>query len=116
MYEGDTPSAERRAAALSLDRDLLRELLGQEELRELIDPGALARVEDDLQHRSAMTQATGRDGLHEVLRRVGDLTEAEVAERVFEGIDHAGLLSELERRTARDPAAARRRGAVGGRR
>ena len=39
MYEGDTPSAERRAAALSLDRDLLRELLGQEELRELIDPG-----------------------------------------------------------------------------
>ena len=52
MYEGDTPNAERRAAALSLDRDLLRELLGQEELRELIDPGALARVEDDLQHRS----------------------------------------------------------------
>ncbi len=41
MYEGDTPNAERRAAALSLDRDLLRELLGQEELRELIDPAAL---------------------------------------------------------------------------
>ena len=62
MYEGDTPSAERRAAALSLDRDLLRELLGQEELRELLDPDALARVEDDLQHRSEITQATGRDG------------------------------------------------------
>ena len=41
MYEGDTPNAERRAAALALDRDLLRELLGQEELRELIDPEAL---------------------------------------------------------------------------
>ena len=41
MYEGDTPNAERRAAALSLDRDLLRELLGQEELRDLIDAGAL---------------------------------------------------------------------------
>ena len=52
MYEGDTPNAERRAAALSLDRDLLRELLGQEELRELIDPGALEQVEVDLQHRS----------------------------------------------------------------
>ena len=51
MYEGDTPNAERRAAALSLDRDLLRELLGQEELRELIDPGALERVEEDLQCR-----------------------------------------------------------------
>ncbi len=49
MYEGDTPNAERRAAALSLDRDLLRELLGQEELRDLIDAGALAAVEADLQ-------------------------------------------------------------------
>ena len=49
MYEGDTPNAERRAAALSLDRELLRELLGQEELRELIDAEALAEVEADLQ-------------------------------------------------------------------
>jgi ATP-dependent Lhr-like helicase len=97
MYEGDTPNAERRAAALSLDRDLLRELLGQEELRELIDPGALARVEDDLQHRSEMTRATGRDGLHDVLRHVGDLTREEVSERVLDGIDPDGLLAELAR-------------------
>ncbi len=97
MYEGDTPNAERRAAALSLDRDLLRELLGQEELRELIDPGALARVEDDLQCRSEIARATGRDGLHDVLRRVGDLTLAEVSERVLAGIDVGGLLRGLER-------------------
>ncbi len=97
MYEGDTPSAERRAAALSLDRDLLRELLGQEELRELLDPDALARVEDDLQHRSEITRATGRDGLHDVLRHVGDLSDDEVAARVFEGIDPAPLLAELQR-------------------
>jgi ATP-dependent Lhr-like helicase len=97
MYEGDTPNAERRAAALSLDRDLLRELLGQEELRELIDPGALRRVEDDLQCRSELTRATGRDGLHDVLRRVGDLTAGELAERVLDGIDARGLLRELER-------------------
>ena len=57
MYEGDTPNAERRAAALSLDRELLRELLGQEELRELIDPGALAAVEADLQRLSERTRA-----------------------------------------------------------
>ena len=57
MYEGDTPNAERRAAALSLDRDLLRELLGQEELRDLIDPAALAEVEADLQRLSERTQA-----------------------------------------------------------
>ncbi len=97
MYEGDTPTAERRAAALSLDRDLLRELLGQEELRELLDPGALARVEGDLQHRSEITRATGRDALHDVLRHVGDLNAQEAAERVFEGIDAGALLAELER-------------------
>jgi ATP-dependent helicase Lhr and Lhr-like helicase len=103
MYEGDTPSAERRAAALSLDRDLLRELLGQEELRDLIDPAALAQVEDDLQHRSERTRAANRDALHDVLRRVGDLTDAEVAERVLEGTDPAGMLERLrdERRAVR---------------
>jgi ATP-dependent Lhr-like helicase len=97
MYEGDTPTAERRAAALSLDRDLLRELLGQDELRELIDPRALARVEDDLQHRSEVMRATGRDGLHDLLRRVGDLTDDEVRQRVLDGIDARALLSELQR-------------------
>jgi ATP-dependent helicase Lhr and Lhr-like helicase len=103
MYEGDTPNAERRAAALALDRDLLRELLGSDELRELIDPGALARVQDDLQGRSPLTRATGRDELHQLLRRVGDLTGEEVAQRALEGIDAGGLLQELvrERRAIR---------------
>src|SRR5690606_25184291 len=49
MYEGDAPLAERRAAALALDRDLLRELLGAEELRELLDPEVLADLELELQ-------------------------------------------------------------------
>ncbi|HEY4278156.1 MAG TPA: DEAD/DEAH box helicase [Conexibacter sp.] len=95
MYEGDTPNAERRAAALSLDRDLLRELLGQEELRDLIDADALEQVEDDLQQRSQRTRATSRDELHDVLRRVGDLTAAEAGQRVVEGIDAAALLEQL---------------------
>jgi ATP-dependent helicase Lhr and Lhr-like helicase len=97
MYEGDTPSAERRAAALSLDRDLLRELLGQEELRELIDPAALAQLEDDLQHRSERTQATSADALCDVLRAVGDLRPEELRERVIEGVDVDTLLATLER-------------------
>jgi ATP-dependent helicase Lhr and Lhr-like helicase len=97
MYEGDTPSAERRAAALSLDRELLRELLGSEELRELIDPGALARLEDDLQRRSQLTRATDRDGLHDVLRQVGDLSADEIAQRVFDGVDAPALLAALQR-------------------
>ncbi|HEX4837037.1 MAG TPA: hypothetical protein VFV03_00725, partial [Solirubrobacteraceae bacterium] len=97
MYEGDTPSAERRAAALSLDRDLLRELIGQEELRELIDPGALAQVEDDLQHRSRRMQATSRDALCDVLRRVGDLRAEELGERVLDGLDAGAMLDGLQR-------------------
>jgi ATP-dependent Lhr-like helicase len=97
MYEGDAPSAERRAAALALDRDLLRELLGQEELRELLDPGALERLEDDLQRRSEHTRAATRDELHDTLRLVGELTEGEIAERLHPGIDAGALLDALER-------------------
>ena len=115
MYEGDTPSAERRAVALSLDRELLRELLGQEELRELIDPGALARLEDDLQRRSELTRATDRDGLHDVLRQVGDLSADEIAERVFDGRGHGpALLAGPAARAPRDPPARGRRGALRG--
>jgi ATP-dependent Lhr-like helicase len=84
MYEGDTPNAERRAAALALDRELPRELLGQEELRELIDPGALEQVEADLQRTSERTRADSVDALHDVLRRVGDLTLDEVKQRTVE--------------------------------
>ncbi|MBA2295668.1 MAG: DEAD/DEAH box helicase, partial [Actinobacteria bacterium] len=73
MYEDDTPAAERRAQALSLDRELLRELLGQDELRDLLDPGALADVEASL--RSVPRNA---DDLHDLLRRVGDLRPDEV--------------------------------------
>ena len=78
MYEGDAPLAERRAAALALDRDLLADLLGAEELRELLDPGVLADVELDVQHLSDGRRARTADELHDVLRRVGDLTATEV--------------------------------------
>ncbi len=96
MYEGDTPNAERRAAALSLDRDLLRELLGQEELRDLIDQEALAEVEADLQRTSDRTRAANSDGLHDVLRAVGDLTAAEAQARSLEAVSATRMLAELE--------------------
>ncbi len=96
MYEGDTPSAERRAAALALDRDLLRELLGQEELRELIDPEALEEVEAQLQHRTEAGRAGDRDALQQVLRNLGDLTAEECSERVAEGYSAASMLEKLE--------------------
>ena len=97
MYEGDTPNAERRAAALSLDRDLLRELLGQEELRELIDPGALEEVEADLQRTSERTRAANADGLHDVLRALGDLTVEETQARCLPVVAAARILAELEK-------------------
>jgi len=102
MYEGDTPNAERRAAALALDRDLLRELLGQEELRELIDPEALEEVEAQLQHCTEAGRAGDRDALQQVLRHLGDLTAAECEERVAEGYSAASMLEKLvaERRAA----------------
>ena len=81
MYDGDAPLAERRAGALTLDRDLLRELLGQEELRELLDPEALADLELNLQSLTDERKATTADQLHDLLRRLGDLSADEIAAR-----------------------------------
>ena len=81
LYEGDAPLAERRAQALSLDRELLAELLGADELRELIDPAALASVEAELQHLDERRHARSVDEASDLLRRLGDLTPAELGAR-----------------------------------
>jgi ATP-dependent Lhr-like helicase len=81
MYEGDAPLAERRAAALSLDRDLLRELLGAEELRDLLDPVAIDDLELELQWLAPERGARNVDGLHDLLRTIGDLTPSEIVAR-----------------------------------
>ena len=81
MYEGDAPLAERRAAALSLDRDLLRELLGTDELRELLDPRALDEVELELQRLAAGRHARHADGVHDLLRDLGPLGHDEIRAR-----------------------------------
>jgi len=82
MYEGDAPLAERRAAALALDRDLLDDLLGSEELRELLDGDVLVDVELELQHLADSRRARTSDEVHDVLRRVGDLTLTELSLRI----------------------------------
>jgi ATP-dependent Lhr-like helicase len=98
MYEGDAPLAERRAAALALDRDLLRELLGAEELRELLDPGVLADLELELQCLADGRRARDADELHDVLRKVGDLSLVELDLRAEgDGVAWAGVLT-TERR------------------
>ena len=85
MYEGDAPLAERRAQALALDRDLLRELLGQEELRELLDPAALEETELERQALVEERMAGSVDQVADLLRRLGDLSTEEVAARTRGG-------------------------------
>lgn len=81
LYEGDSPLAERRAAALSLDSRLLAELLGQAELRELLDAEVLAELERELQWRTEDRRVKDAEGVADVLRLLGPLTDAELAER-----------------------------------
>ena len=83
MYEGDSPLAERRAAALSLDSVLLAELLGRVELRELLDPQVIATTARQLQHLSADRAARDAEGVADLLRLLGPLTEHEIAERCY---------------------------------
>ncbi len=81
MYEGDSPLAERRAAALSLDTTLLAELMGRVELRELLDTDVVAGTERQLQHLSPERAARDAEGVADLLRVLGPLTEEEIAAR-----------------------------------
>jgi ATP-dependent helicase Lhr and Lhr-like helicase len=81
IYEGDSPLAERRAAALSLDAALLAELLGRVELRELLDPTIVTATGRQLQHLSADRAARDAEAVADLLRLLGPLTTAEITAR-----------------------------------
>jgi ATP-dependent Lhr-like helicase len=91
LYEGDAPLAERRAQALTLDRELLAELLGTEELRELLDPAAIATLELELQGLGEGRRPRDADEAADLLRRLGDLSRPEAEAR---GVP-AGWLADL---------------------
>jgi ATP-dependent Lhr-like helicase len=95
LYQGDVPSAERRVQALSLDRAMLRDLLGETDLRQLLDPEVVATTAAELQGSAPGYHAKSADGLHDLLRRVGDLELDELRARC-EG-DPGPWLSELAR-------------------
>ena len=82
IYDGDAPLAERRAQALSIDQEQLRDLLGDADLRELLDADAIAEVEDQLQGRLEMQRVRSADGIHDLLLRVGDLSRDELLRRL----------------------------------
>ncbi|MDL4771444.1 ATP-dependent helicase [Actinomadura xylanilytica] len=82
MYEGDSPLAERRAQALALDSALLAELLGQADLRELLDPEVVTDTERELQRLADDRRARDPEGVADLLRGLGPLTTAEIADRL----------------------------------
>ncbi|ORW95683.1 DEAD/DEAH box helicase [Mycolicibacter terrae] len=98
IYEGDSPLAERRAAALSLDPTLLAQLLGRVELRELLDPAVVTATARQLQHLTPERAARDAEGIADLLRLLGPLTAEEVAQRAGASdgtVDVGGWLEHL---------------------
>jgi ATP-dependent Lhr-like helicase len=110
IYDGDAPLAERRAQALSVDQAQLRELLGDAELRELLDADAIVALERQLQHLDDKYKVRTKDGLHDLLLRIGDLTIDEIDARSVVP-DTRGAIRQLgqERRLVALPVAGERR-------
>lgn len=97
LYEGDSPLAERRAAALSIDSTLLAELLGRAELREILDPEVIAQTEAELQRLAPDRRAKDAEGVVDLLRILGPHSVDELAARSVEGAAVADWLVELGR-------------------
>jgi ATP-dependent Lhr-like helicase len=99
IYDGDAPLAERRAQALSIDQDQLRELMGDADLRELLDINAIEATEEQLQCIAETYRARNMDGVHDLLLRLGDLSRPELRLRCVteEVADKAGTLVRARR-------------------
>ena len=82
IYDGDAPLAERRAQALSIDQEQLRDLLGDADLRELLDADAISEVEEQLQGLLETQRVRSADGIHDLLLRIGDLSREELQRRL----------------------------------
>ncbi|MET3720601.1 MULTISPECIES: ATP-dependent helicase [unclassified Arthrobacter] len=96
LYEGDSPLAERRAAALALDSTLLNELLGRVELRELLDAKVIDATEFELQRLAPDRRARGMEGVADLLRLLGPLTPDEVASRLEGVVEAAPVVEPVE--------------------
>lgn len=81
MYKGEAPKAERRGALLGVSRDLLREVIGSEQLRNLLDKRAIVEIDSRLQRLAADWRPRGRDETEDLLRQLGDFSAAELALR-----------------------------------
>jgi ATP-dependent helicase Lhr and Lhr-like helicase len=95
IYDGDAPLAERRAQALAIDQSQLRDLLGNVELRELLDADAIDELERQRQHLDERGRARSADALHDVLLRLGDLSREEIAARAAPSMAIEAALAQL---------------------
>ena len=86
LYDGDAPLAERRAQALAVDQAQLRELIGEGELRELLDAEALDAIALEVQLLPERLHARSADAIHDLLLRLGDLTLPELQARSIAGL------------------------------
>lgn len=86
LYQGDMPAGERKLAALSLDLELMEQLLGPSALRDVLDPAALSAVESELQHVAPGWRKRGPEGVADLLRELGPLTLDEIAARLDDGV------------------------------
>jgi ATP-dependent Lhr-like helicase len=91
IYDGDAPLAERRAQALSVDQSQLRDLIGDTELRDLLDESVLDTLEQELQHLPERYRARSADAIHDLLLRLGDLSRAEIGARSAAGVAEPAL-------------------------
>ncbi|MFT3943323.1 MAG: DEAD/DEAH box helicase [Ancrocorticia sp.] len=87
LYQGDVPAGERKLAALSLDLDLMEQLLGPSALRDVLNPAAIAAIESELQHTAPGWRKRGAEGIVDLLRELGPLTMEEIAARVDDGTE-----------------------------
>ncbi len=97
MYGTDVPLAERRASVLSLDAGLLADLLGQVDLGELLDATVVEQVEQELQRLAPARRASGREGVADLLRELGPLSDTDLAARLTDGADAPAHLLALQR-------------------
>jgi ATP-dependent Lhr-like helicase len=100
IYEGDAPLAERRAQALAVDQAQLGELIGEAELRDLLDIGAIESTEAELQHLPERYHARSVDAVHDLLLRLGDLTHDEIGARSVDGVADEALRALVATRRA----------------
>src|SRR5688572_15362616 len=110
LYDGDAPLAERRAQALSVDPAQLRELIGDTDLRDLLDAADVAALELDIQRLSEARHARSADGLHDLLLEIGDLSDEELRARARPGVvSDAVPLLQRARRIVEIPVAGEKR-------